>query len=279
MKKKQLLYPLAAIVCFAAVFAGVYLALRGGNENPPKESTSSDTPQGVTTTLYRPPTAAPSDETTPPPQGGEDAAAYAQAYAYAGFHPKLTHMDAEKWYLMLVNGSYVMPQDYLPELAPSVSADSSSPRLDARVAEQYNAMYLAAKADGVTLTPISGYRSMERQRNNFEAEISAIMKNGYSRAQATQMAAKAIMIPGASEHNAGLCMDIGDIAASFARSDAYAWLVEHAAEFGFIERYQQAKVDITKVKAEPWHWRYVGAADAKAMKESGQCLEEYLGKS
>lgn len=50
-----------------------------------------------------------------------------------------------------------------------------------------------------------------------------------------------------------------------------------AANYGFILRYPKDKVAITKVAYEPWHWRYVGVEDAKKIKASGKCLEEYLG--
>jgi D-alanyl-D-alanine carboxypeptidase len=42
-------------------------------------------------------------------------------------------------------------------------------------------------------------------------------------------------------------------------------------------RYPKEKQNITKVIYEPWHWRYVGVKAAKAMKQSGLVLEEYLG--
>jgi len=73
-------------------------------------------------------------------------------------------------------------------------------------------------------------------------------------------------------------MDIAGTDANFYKTAAYKWLMENAADYGFILRYPEDKVHITKVKYEPWHWRYVGVEAAKAMKASGQCLEEYLGK-
>lgn len=69
-------------------------------------------------------------------------------------------------------------------------------------------MYLAAEKDGIELTPISGYRSFTRQRNNFERKINKYLDQGYSKAEATKMAATIILPPGTSEHNAGLAMDI-----------------------------------------------------------------------
>ena len=63
----------------------------------------------------------------------------------------------------------------------------------------------------------------------------------------------------------------------FASTREGIFLEKHAPFYGFILRYPKDKVSITKVAYEPWHWRYVGVEDAKKMKASGKCLEEYLG--
>ena len=52
----------------------------------------------------------------------------------------------------------------------------------------------------------------------------------------------------------------------------------YPANYGFILRYPENKVDITGVKFEPWHWRFVGVENAAAIRDSGLCLEEYLNK-
>jgi D-alanyl-D-alanine carboxypeptidase len=77
----------------------------------------------------------------------------------------------------------------------------------------------------------------------------------------------------------GLAMDICGTETSFENTKAFAWLNEHAADYGFILRYPKDKRSITKVMYEPWHWRYVGVENAKAIKASGKCLEEYLGQA
>lgn len=202
-------------------------------------------------------------------------------FAYAGFNPAYADPDARVWNLLLVNRDYILPEDFEDtlELAPSVESDPSSCKLDYRAAPHYNRMYLAAKEDGITLTPVSGYRSRERQEGNFRNKIQSYMDMGYSEIEATQMAATRILPPGTSEHNAGLAMDIcvASTSANFEQTDEFAWLMENAADYGFILRYPEDKQDITKITYEPWHWRYVGVENAKAMKASGECLEEYLG--
>ena len=95
-------------------------------------------------------------------------------------------------------------------------------------------------------------------------------------AEAKARAAMIIMPPGCSEHNLGLAMDIIATDNNFYKTRAYAWLTEHAQDYGFILRYPKEKQHITKVEYEPWHWRYVGVEHAKKIKEWGFCLEEYL---
>lgn len=199
------------------------------------------------------------------------------AYAYAGFMPAYADMYKSEWNLILVNRDYILPDGYMPELAPCITDDPDSLKLDYRVAPYYNEMYLAALEDGVELTPISGYRSVERQTNNFENKIQKYIDEGYNKTQATQMAATIILPPGTSEHNAGLAMDICSLYESFEETDEFRWLMENGADYGFILRYPEDKQDITQIIYEPWHWRYVGVEAAQEMKASGQCLEEYLG--
>lgn len=197
-------------------------------------------------------------------------------YAYAGFNPKTTDMNVDITRI-LVNGNYALPNGYKPTLAEAVKG--SDVQLDYRVAPYYQAMYDAAKKEGITLTPVSGYRSFARQTTNFENRIAEYMKEGMSRKDATIEAAKIIMLPGSSEHNAGLAMDICSLSESFENTDAFAWLSKNAADYGFILRYPKSAEAraITGVTYEPWHYRYVGVDAAKEIKQKGITLEEYLG--
>lgn len=191
--------------------------------------------------------------------------------------PVTAKIDPDQWYLTLVSIKYRLPDDYDPEVTYPVKGIDRP--LDARVTPHYVKMYNAAKKDGCTLTPYSGWRSMARQKSNYENKVSGYQKEGNSRAKAEQLAAEWILPPGASEHNMGLAMDIVNTRESFENTKEFNWLQEHAAQYGFILRYPKDKVSITKVAYEPWHWRYVGAEDAKKIKASGKCLEEYLGVS
>lgn len=197
-------------------------------------------------------------------------------YAYAGFVPQITDVNADLSEF-IVNGNYCLPPDYNPTLAEAVPG--SGVYLDYRVAPYYQQMYDAALADGIVLKPISGYRSYATQKKNFENLIAENMEKGMSKADATREAATVIMVPGSSEHNAGLAMDICSLAQSFENYDEFKWLDEHAAEYGFILRYpkdEESKA-ITGVIYEPWHYRFVGVETAKEIKARGITLEEYLG--
>lgn len=189
--------------------------------------------------------------------------------------PVTVSPTGKNWELTLVNLQYRLPEDYAPTLAAAV--EGSQVQLDERVAPQYAAMYAAAKKDGYTLTPYSGYRTYARQKENFERRVSYYVEQGASKAEARQKTQTRILPAGASEHNMGFAMDIVSASADFVSTKEFSWLTEHAHEYGFILRYPENKTDITGVMYEPWHWRYVGEKAAKEMKTSGQCLEEYLG--
>lgn len=176
----------------------------------------------------------------------------------------------------VVNRNYRIPSSYDPDL---VYVCGSGERLQREVAAQYEAMYNAGRADGVTLTPCSGYRSYSTQETLYNRKVDLFTSQGYSYDEAKVQAATIVMIPGSSEHNLGYAMDIVCVEEWFEDTAEFRWLMEHAADYGFILRYPEDKQEITKVIYEPWHWRYVGVETAKAIKASGLVMEEYYGKS
>lgn len=269
------------VIGLVASYAAVKLKSdKPGESSEPDVSgtqTQTQTQTAAAETTETPVTESKAEQTEAPTEA-ESVSEY--AYAYAGFSPKLAEINEDKWYLMLVNRDYILPDDYTVKTAKTVIdvyGGYDRGYLDYRVAPHYIEMYNAALEDGLKLSPLSGYRSVERQKNNFENLIRDYMNKGYSKAQATVLASEIILPPSTSEHNAGLAMDILSLEVSFENSDEFAWLQEHAADYGFILRYPKDKQDITKITYEPWHWRYVGVKAAKEMKASGECLEEYLG--
>lgn len=265
-----------AVICIVAVTVVGYAVITHNNfkstAQPDNKSTdisiTTDAGQGVNKTED---TTDKNDNKTTAPITQKD-----YKYAYAGFNPKLTDMNVDLSKL-IVNKNYALPEGYKPTLAEAVKG--SDVQLDYRVAPYYQAMYDAAKKDSITLTPLSGYRSYERQTSNFEDRIAQYMNNGMDKKEATIEASKIIMLPGSSEHNAGIAMDICSLSESFEDTDTFDWLNQHAAEYGFILRYPKSeeKRAITGVTYEPWHYRYVGVDAAKEIKQKGITLEEYLG--
>lgn len=182
--------------------------------------------------------------------------------------------EGQDWKLLVVNSTREYPKDYSPSVSYVLN---SGARLDKRVTPYYVKMYNAAKKDGVTLTPYSGYRSYAHQEWNYNNLTSVYMKQfGLNRADAAKRAAKVILPPGTSEHSLGLAMDICNTLNSFRNTKEYAWLCKNADKYGFILRYPKKDQAVTGVMYEPWHWRFVGIKNAKAIKKSGLCLEDYL---
>lgn len=277
--KKTLTIILVGIL--AAVFLGFGITALLDNSSPTidehspkaeKERTSATVTQAIFTS-----TDALTDASTTVSKEAESEEKAEYAYAYAGFNPVYANLNVSDWRLILVNRNFILPEGYKPKLANAVEGGYEDQKLDYRVAPYYNEMYKAAYEDGIHLVPISGYRSYERQERNFENKIDYYIDKGYSKVDATVEASTIILPPGTSEHNAGLAMDICSLEQNFEDTEEFEWLCENAADYGFILRYPEDKQDVTQIIYEPWHWRYVGVEAAKAMKASGQCLEEYLG--
>ncbi|NCU37925.1 hypothetical protein EOL96_02600 [Candidatus Saccharibacteria bacterium] len=158
------------------------------------------------------------------------------------------------------------PLNYSPP--DLVSVDDVTMRSEA--ASQYAAMKNAAAAAGQSFSASSSYRSYDTQiaTYNYWVGISGSV-------QADTYSARA----GYSEHQSGLAVDVkagGCALSCFTNTTQYAWLKEHAAEFGFIERYPAGLTSITGYTPESWHWRYIGIAVAQDMKTKGiQTLEQY----
>lgn len=275
------------VIVTITVVGGAVITHQKYKSTPDPDSTTSSVQDSTSQSTEVTDTQSTSSSTSPQPtQSDEEEASSTEPtydsnkypYGYAGFMPEITDtsVDISK---ILVNGKYSLPENYKPTLAEAVKG--SGVMLDYRVAPYYQAMYDAAKADGITLTPVSGYRSYQRQTNNFENRIKENMNAGLDRKEATIKAATVIMVPGSSEHNAGLAMDICSLSESFENTKEFEWLNENAANYGFILRYPKdaESREITGVVYEPWHYRYVGIETAKDIKAKGVTLEEYLGKA
>ena len=137
------------------------------------------------------------------------------------------------------------------------------------------------KEAGYTAIVCSAYRSHNDQIYLHNRRIQRFLDQGYSEEEAKREAARRVAIPGTSEHELGLALDIVDI--NYQNLDekqetmpAQKWLMANSWRYGFVLRYPNHKSETTGIIYEPWHYRYVGVELAQKLYESGMCLEEYL---
>ena len=183
---------------------------------------------------------------------------------------------SDDWRLVLINKQNSIPEDYTFQLGTI----RGSMQCDKRILEDLLAMLEAAEEDGVNLTICSPYRDLEYQQMLFNRKIKRYMNRGMSYMEAYQLSSQAVTVPGASEHQIGLALDIVcnsymSLDEGFGDTKAGKWLAANSCRFGFILRYPKGKEDITGIEYEPWHFRYVGAPHAQLMEQNGLCLEEY----
>ena len=185
--------------------------------------------------------------------------------------------DRDDWRLLLINKQHPIPEDYTFELGTI----KGSMKCDKRIIDDLLAMLQAARDDGINLVICSPYRDLNRQKVLFARKVKAYMDKGMSYIDAYKISSQAVTVPGASEHQIGLALDIVCttyymLNEGFSETEAGKWLQAHSYEYGFTLRYPRGKEYITGIEYEPWHFRYVGKEAAAVMKEKGICLEEFL---
>jgi D-alanyl-D-alanine carboxypeptidase len=182
--------------------------------------------------------------------------------------------------LALVNKMVALPDNYNPTdlVKPNVSFSFGNETIEKSLMRKEAAlalekMFTEAKASGIELYAVSGYRSYDRQQILFDAEVK---KSG------EEKAAQVVAVPGNSEHQSGLAMDISaksanlSLTESFGETNEGKWLAANAHKYGFILRYPKGKETITGYQYEPWHFRYVGVDAAQTIFEKNITLEEYF---
>ena len=175
------------------------------------------------------------------------------------FTPKGIHV-------ILVNRDNPVPEDYVMNLVEYLPYFD----VDAACLDALDQMLQDCRDAGHSCGMNSAYRSIQQQQWILNARTSEYMATGLSYADAYAVTLRSVAIPGTSEHHLGLAVDIEG-------GSALQWLKEHCWEYGFIVRYLEGKTHITGIMYEPWHFRYVGVEVSMDMKDTGLCLEEYLG--
>ncbi len=188
-----------------------------------------------------------------------------------------TELEKDDWRLLLINKQHPVPESYEFKLGTI----KGNMKCDERIIDDLLQMLQAAKSDDVNLVICSPYRDMNRQEILFNRKIAAYMKKGMSYMAAYKTTAQTVTVPGASEHQIGLALDIicdsySSLDAGFGDTKAGIWLNEHSCEYGFILRYPKGKEYITSIEYEPWHFRYVGKEAAIEITEKGITLEEFV---
>lgn len=158
--------------------------------------------------------------------------------------------------IVVANKHYPMSKDYNPGENPTAKAELLK-------------LIAAMQQAGFPISDhYSGFRSYETQTQLYQNYVN---KDG--KAEADRYSAR----PGYSEHQTGLAFDLVETNGDLVTEEKAAqWLLDHAADYGFVVRYLKGKEKETGYMAEEWHLRYVGK-EAKEIAASGLSLEEYYG--
>lgn len=189
---------------------------------------------------------------------------------------RIASFNLEDWNLILVNKDHPLEADIDCKLRNFDGFD-----VDARIYDNLDAMFKAAKEDGINLLMASGYRNFNTQTYLYEKKINYFRRLGYSLTEATEIASMKVTPPLTSEHETGLAVDIVSYNHNctdfdFGSCNAGIWLKEHSFEYGFILRYPEGKEDITKIQYEPWHFRFVGKEAAEFIYINDLTFEEFI---
>ena len=185
--------------------------------------------------------------------------------------------EPDDWRLRLVNRWNPIPEDYDLTLTQLINGQS----IDERCYPDLQDMMDDCRAAGLSPLICSSYRTWALQEELYENKVQRLIAEGYDEETARWEAGTVVAVPGTSEHQLGLAVDIVDINnqnldESQEDTAVQKWLMEHSWEYGWILRYPCDKSDITGIIYEPWHYRYVGKEAAQEIHTLGVCLEEYL---
>ncbi|CAH0316241.1 Putative carboxypeptidase YodJ [Peribacillus simplex] len=179
---------------------------------------------------------------------------------------------------VLVNKKNKLPENYVPKdlvytsIPFTFKEKTEKRKMRSEAAAAISKLFAESKKQGVSLLGVSAYRSHATQVALFDYYVK---RDGYAKA-ITYSA-----LPGTSEHETGLAIDVTGGNGKCAAQDCFGgtkeakWLQAHADDYGFIIRYPKGKESVTGYKYEPWHLRYVGKSIAQTIMSQGITLEEY----
>jgi D-alanyl-D-alanine carboxypeptidase len=181
-------------------------------------------------------------------------------------------VDDTGWNLILVNKDNPVPDDYTVNLTDL----SNGKQVDTRIYPALQKMFDDARSSGIDLFVREGYRTREEQQQIMDERIQEYQDQGCTYEEAEEKAREYVAVPGTSEHELGISVDINADSNVSSDEEVYSWLYDNAYKYGFVKRYPEDKTDITGINNEPWHYRFVGQKAALEMQEKDMCLEEYL---
>ena len=216
-------------------------------------------------------------ESTDPSQSSliiEESASNADTKIVGKELPPLPDVDINSWEFMYAGIKQSVGFSYHPEVC-----NFEDQYLDVRIYEQTRDFFQAARDAGYSVWIGVSYRNSDYNMYYYE---KAMQKYGSS-----YEAAKHVAPPGCSEHCTGLAFDVTDdfdLAANYydmhdedmAGSEAYKWMAENCADYGFIVRYPEGKEEFYGQGCYVGHFRYVGVEAAKYIMENDLCLEEFI---
>jgi len=184
----------------------------------------------------------------------------------------IQNQDILDWNLILVNEWNYIPKNYNVTLMTL----KNNYQIDERIYPDLQEMFDAARNEGIYPLIGEAYRTSNDQQSLYTNKVNAYIAKGYSEKEAKELAKAWVALPGTSEHQLGLALDINAEKDKCTNDEVYKWLYENSYKYGFIMRYPSDKVEITGVNYEPWHYRYVGREAAEEIYKQGICFEEYL---
>lgn len=187
-------------------------------------------------------------------------------------HSREQDTEEIPWNLILVNRDHPIPKNYQVKLTTL----SNGEQVDSRIYPDLQKMFDDARAEGLGLFVAAGYRTAEKQEQLLKEKIAAYKNEGNTDKEAEKLAKRWVAVPGTSEHQLGLAVDINADTEVCEKETLYQWLADNAHKYGFIKRYPEGKTEITGIINEPWHYRYVGKESAEEIHKQNLCLEEYL---
>lgn len=179
------------------------------------------------------------------------------------------NQDSLDWNLIFVNEWNYIPENYTVTLMTL----KNNYQVDERIYSDLQEMFDAARSEGIYPLIGEAYRTNDEQQGLYTDKVNAYIAEGYSEKEAKELANSWVALPGTSEHQLGLALDINAEKDKCTNEEVYMWLTENSHKYGFILRYPSDKIKITGVNYEPWHYRYVGKEAAKEIYEQGIFLD------